>query len=315
MTQTAPLTAQRFHAGEQAVQTRVGVRAQMAEMGPRVIRDHLPEQHRQFFNALPFVVVGSVDGQCRPWASILVGAPGFLHSADPGHLTVAARPVEGDPLERNLQVGAPLGFLGIELATRRRNRMSGHVTSSDSAGFGVRVDQSMGNCPQYIRRRDFTIARDVRDQRPRAREEFIAFDADAMVQMGHADTVFVASHAPGDGASMAHGSDVSHRGGAAGFVRVENNRTLLIADFRGNNVFMTLGNFMSHPHAGLLFIDFARGDLLQLTGRVEIVWEGTELAHFAGAQRAWRFHLDAGQRLRDALPLRWSALDSLPGKS
>ncbi len=308
MSHTAPLTTQRFHTGERAVQARLGIEAQMAEIGQRVIRDHLPEQHRLFFGNLPFVMVGSLDERARPWASIMVGEPGFLHSSDPGHLAVAARTVKGDPLQHNLQVGAPLGFLGIELSTRRRNRMNGRVTATHPNGFEVHVDQTMGNCPQYIRQRDLTAVRDLNDMRPRTREELTVLDPEAVLQIGQSDTLFVASHAPGDAASMAHGSDVSHRGGPAGFVRIEDDHTLLVPDFRGNKVFMTLGNFMAHPRAGLLFIDFARGDLLTLTGRVEIVWEGAELARIAGAERAWRFHLDAGWRLRDALPLRWAPL-------
>ena len=47
---------------------------------------------------------------------------------------------------------------------------------------------------------------------------------------------------------------------------------------------------------------FERGDLLTLTGRAEIVWEGPALAALGNAERAWRFQLDEGWWLRDALP-------------
>ena len=36
------------------MQARAGVRERMAQLGPRVIRDHMPEQHRDFFAQLPF---------------------------------------------------------------------------------------------------------------------------------------------------------------------------------------------------------------------------------------------------------------------
>jgi predicted pyridoxine 5'-phosphate oxidase superfamily flavin-nucleotide-binding protein len=55
------MMAPTFHAGERAVQQRVGVAGRMADLGPRVIRDFMPDQHRDFFEQLPFVIVGAVD--------------------------------------------------------------------------------------------------------------------------------------------------------------------------------------------------------------------------------------------------------------
>lgn len=67
-----------FHRGERLMQSRAGVADRMAAAGPRVIRDFMTEQHRDFFEQLPFVVVGSVDGAGQPWASVLAGYPGFM---------------------------------------------------------------------------------------------------------------------------------------------------------------------------------------------------------------------------------------------
>ena len=50
-----------FHPGEQAVQARLGVRDEIEAFAKRVVRDHLPEQHRAFHGELPFVVLGTVD--------------------------------------------------------------------------------------------------------------------------------------------------------------------------------------------------------------------------------------------------------------
>ncbi|MEQ4599533.1 MAG: flavin-nucleotide-binding protein, partial [Methylobacteriaceae bacterium] len=41
-----------WHRGEVAIQESVGMAGRMAELGPRVIRDHLTEQHRAFFPLL-----------------------------------------------------------------------------------------------------------------------------------------------------------------------------------------------------------------------------------------------------------------------
>ena len=130
-----------FHAGEQAVHERLGIRERMVGLGQRVIRTAMPEQHQRFFEQLPFMLVGSVDSSSRPWASVLVGRPGFVQAPHAKRLDFHARPVPGDPLAEGLAPGAQLGFLGIELDTRRRNRVNGHVVAADVGGFSVEVDR------------------------------------------------------------------------------------------------------------------------------------------------------------------------------
>ncbi|MES2943882.1 MAG: pyridoxamine 5'-phosphate oxidase family protein, partial [Pseudomonadota bacterium] len=109
-----------FHAGERAVQQRVGVAERMEQVGPRVIRDFMPDQHREFFTQLPFMLVGSVDDSGQPWASVLAAPPGFVESPDAFSLQVNAKPLPGDPLLQTLRDGARIGMLGIEPHTRRR---------------------------------------------------------------------------------------------------------------------------------------------------------------------------------------------------
>ncbi|KYF70972.1 hypothetical protein [Sorangium cellulosum] len=67
-----------------------------------------------------------------------------------------------------------------------------------------------------------------------------------------------------------------------------------------------------NPRAGLLFVDFASGGLLSLTGEAEVVWNGPELSAFAGAQRLLRFRVAEGVWIEDAVPLRWSAPVAAP---
>ncbi len=99
--------------------------------------------------------------------------------------------------------------------------------------------------------------------------------------------------------------DSSHRGGEPGFVRVEGERHLVFPDYAGNSHYNTIGNLMMDPRAGILFVDFERGGLLQLTGRVRIDWDSSELERFPGAQRLVHFELDEAVELERALPLRW----------
>ena len=298
-----------FHSGELVVQQRLGLAERMHGVGQRVIRAFMPEQHRQFFAQLPFIVLGAVDSAGRPWASIRVGEPGFLHAPNQHQLDIAAPGIPGDPLRDGLQLGAAIGLLGIELHTRRRNRLNGQLRAIGDAGLSVAVEQSFGNCPKYIQARELDWVRDAQDQRPRAALQLAALDAAALALIAQADTLFVATHAPAQAGAATGSADVSHRGGRAGFVKIEDQHTLLVPDFAGNHYFMTLGNLQLDPRAGVLFIDFAQGHLLTLTGHAEVVWDSDELKAFDGAERAWRFHLAQAHWLYDALPLRWRFRD------
>jgi len=67
-----------------------------------------------------------------------------------------------------------------------------------------------------------------------------------------------------------------------------------------------------NPKAGLLFVDFDKGNLLYLTGTAEVIWEGAEINNYAGAERLLCFYLEKGFRVENSLPLRWSAPEFSP---
>jgi len=275
-----------WHVGERRAQALAGGDDAPGGAG---IRSFMPEQHRLFFAQLPFVVVGTVDEAGAPMASVLTGRAGFVASPDPRTLTIAA--TGDDPAGRRLVAGAPIGLLGIELPTRRRNRANGRVAVAGPDGLTVEVAQSFGNCPQYIRPRHLTVDRRAQPEI----EEFAGLDALARGQVAVADTFFVAtSSGPG---VEGGGVDVSHRGGPAGFVHVDGD-VLTIPDYRGNRYFNTLGNLILEPRVALLFLDFARGELLQLQGRAEVAWDEADLP---GAERTWRFTVERGWRGRSGL--------------
>lgn len=293
----------RFHAGEQLLQKRVdpNLPRRMARTAEIALRDFMPDQHRDFFSLLPTLVVGSVDEGGRPWASMLAGRPGFVTSPDPVTLQVHARPVQGDLLARNLKHDAQLGLLGLQPETRRRNRMNGRVSFLQPDGFTIHVEQSFGNCPQYIQAR---LPRLVgAPAEPPVRLESSVLSPRAALMLAGTDTLFIATQAKDQGV------DVSHRGGKPGFVKVEQkpgHTQLTIPDFRGNNFFNTLGNIALDPRAGLLVVNYDSGDLLQLTGQAEIVWDGPEVESFQGALRLLRLRVEEGRILQGALPIRWS---------
>jgi ferredoxin-NADP reductase/predicted pyridoxine 5'-phosphate oxidase superfamily flavin-nucleotide-binding protein len=298
-----------FHRGEQAIQQRLGVRERMETFGRRVIRDYMPAQHRDFYQQLSYLFVGHVDEEGWPWASMVYGEQGFMQSPDEKSLLLNAEAVQGDPL-RDIKAGQRLGLLGIELATRRRNRLSAECVAAGDGRLDLAVIQSFGNCPQYIQARDFELS--APDAAPPAVRELSVLDRQAQNLIAQADTFFVASYFLDDNGDASQGADVSHRGGRPGFVRVDSERSLTIPDYLGNFHFNTLGNLQENPRAGLLFIDFERGDLLFLTGRTEIIWDSPEIADFDGAERLWTFVLEKGRFIEGAVKGRWSRPQASP---
>ncbi len=287
-----------FHRGERALQARAGMRARLHAIGPQIIRDAMPKAHRAFFEALPMLFVGTLDAQGQPWASVLAGAPGLVRSPDPRTLTIA---LGGDELP-GLAPGRAVGLLGIEPHTRRRNRMNGTITSASADAISIAVQQSFGNCPKYIHPRELVIAPKPSPQ-PIAR--FDGLDTAARGQIAAADTLFVASYTETGGRQQV---DISHRGGPPGFVSIDANGMLTIPDYAGNRYFNTLGNISVQPRVGLLFIDFVRGDLLQISGTAQVSADGDpRLAAIAGAERVWTVRPLHGVRRPSAFALRWIA--------
>jgi predicted pyridoxine 5'-phosphate oxidase superfamily flavin-nucleotide-binding protein len=301
-----------FHSGELAVQRRAGVATEAQALGRRGIRRYMPDQHRQFFSEQPFMVFGGLDADGQPWATVRAAAPGFVSSPDARTLRIEGGVLSGDPLAGRWQAGTMIGGLAVQPQTRRRNRVNGIVTSVTGDTVMLEVMQSFGNCAKYIQSRAPTfVARGAAGADTAAQIATQLSDADRAL-LANADTFFIASANVAEEAGPARGVDVSHRGGMPGFVRVDDAVTLTTPDFSGNRFFNTLGNLSHDPRAGLLFIDFASGDLLYIAARAEIVWDGSELADFPLAQRLVRFRITEVRRSREALPFRWSEVAYAP---
>ncbi|MBN3790918.1 2Fe-2S iron-sulfur cluster binding domain-containing protein [Burkholderia sp. Ac-20353] len=293
------------------MQRRAGVADAAGAAGRRGIRRFMPDQHRTFYPQLPFFVLGGVDAGGQPWATLRVGAPGFVSSPDPRTLRIAGDTLPGDPLDGAWRAGAPLGGLGIQFDTRRRNRVNGVVHAVDGNALTIAVEQSFGNCAKYIQGRTPVFDPRAAAGAPRL-ERSDRLSADDRALLAHADTFFVASANTSAEAGAAGGVDVSHRGGPQGFVRVEDAWTLATPDYSGNRFFNTLGNLRHDPRAGLLFVDFERGDLLYVAALAEIVWDGPLVASFDGAQRVVRYRVQQVRRSAAVMPFRWSALEWAP---
>jgi len=292
-----------FHPGEKEVQERLGVR-DIEDWARKVVRPFMPDQQRDFHRSLPFIIAAALDDQGWPWATLLTGPEGFITSPDDRTLVMHGLNPELGPLEDRLRTGAHIGLLGIELATRRRNRINGRVREHAQDSLTFEVDQAFGNCPQYIREREWIR---IDDPPVATADTYHRLTPEQCDWIASADTFFIASGYLGDRESSIHGMDVSHRGGEPGFVQVIDDTRIRFPDFAGNNHFNTLGNIVRNPRVGFLFIDFPTGSLLQLSGRASIDWDSEEVARNPGARRMIGFEIDQVCERTAAVPLRWEA--------
>ena len=122
--------------------------------------------------------------------------------------------------------------------------------------------------------------------------------------VGRQQMVFVAT-TDGDG-----GCDCSFRSGPPGFMRVLDERTVMYPEFRGNGVMATMGNLVTNPYIGLLFVDFFESTVgLHVNGRARIVEDGAVRAFESVLERL------AGGPLRDPdadalrTPERWVVIE------
>ena len=299
----SPESPSPFHKGELEIQQRAQVASYADSIGRRSIRSSMPEQHREFFSSLNFLVVGGLDEHDQPWATLRAGNTGFLSSPDAKTLRITAESLPGDPLCGSWKKGSLFSALGFQPETRRRNRLNGVVSSIEDGALTVEVRQSFGNCPKYIQSRTPLPVIRLGATTTTVTDSLSEQDR---ILIAQADTFFIASAVDDASRVDTTGTDVSHRGGLPGFVAIEDD-VLTVPDFSGNRFFNTLGNLQQNPRAGLLFLDFESGDLLYLAVDAEIVWLDQPQAQQAGVERLIRLHVRQVRRSVAAMPFKWTA--------
>lgn len=285
------------HAGEQAVQQRVG------EGGPGhgspMFGPRISPGYAEFIAGQRLVVLGAPDAEDLVWATILSGDAGFAKPVDERTIRFRGLPPDGDPLSSAFDAPRPCGVLVVDPLRARRVRANGRARR-DGTDLVLRTEQVLRNCAKYIQKRE-----PVADAEPvRAR----ATSGSALTEgqrewIAGADTFFVASHSPG------HGADASHRGGNAGFVTVSGSGRLSWPDYVGNSFYMTLGNFMLNPTCGLLFLDWRRGRTLHLAGESHVEWHNRPQS---GVQRTVHFDVRRVVQIDNATVLRWRFVEHSP---
>ncbi|KXI27877.1 pyridoxamine 5'-phosphate oxidase family protein [Paraglaciecola hydrolytica] len=270
--------SQIWHQGELAIQRLAGTKQAMAEIGPKYIREFMPQQHRDFFQSLSMIFIGYNDYCKQTRASVLFGEPGFIHSPTENELVINTQYSMGDFMRESLNLGERIGLLGIEFESKRRNRLNAIIMDINQKTIQLKVLQSYGNCPKYIQSKTLKANRDYGD-----------FSINTHLQLNHtdrqliskADTFFIASSFDDGQQLNSRGVDISHRGGSAGFVSITPQGQLLVDDYVGNGFFNTLGNLYKNPLASLLFCDWLSGHALHIRVTSQILWHEDAQQHIA----------------------------------
>ena len=163
-----------------------------------------------------------------------------MSSPDSRTLRIDVRPGEGDPIAASLVAGAPVGLLGIQLETRRRNRVNGTVVEDGRPRLRCAGRPELRQLPAIHSGAEARPHGRSRQRRARCTRSARSCptDAAALVQprryLLHSRTASPLERTRRS--RDAEGVDVSHRGGKPGFVRVteEHGRTVLTSpDFAG----------------------------------------------------------------------------------
>lgn len=297
-----------FHEGELAVQERTGERAMGARNGA-LLRDFLTPAACRFVAQQRTVAAALLDALGRPRATLWASEPGFVR-CEHGRVVEIARSVTAgsidDPTSAGLTPGAGIGLLAIDLGSRRRLRINGRIQSADDETLALEVHESFPNCPKYIQQRELIETASSRSApEPVLAGALLGAEQRALVEL--ADTAFVASLHP------ERGLDASHRGGAPGFIRALDERTLRFPDYPGNSMFQTLGNFEIDPRAGVVVVDFERGRLLSLTGDVKTFYGREHAAQPSGGSgRYWELAVQHWFSYPLSARLGWRLLEPSP---
>ncbi|GAA4515544.1 pyridoxamine 5'-phosphate oxidase family protein [Nonomuraea ferruginea] len=281
-----------LHQGEHTVQRRAGLTRD--RWGSARVGATVPPVAADFAGRQRLVVIAAADDAGAAWTGVITGPPGFVAAPDDRTLVVGRLPAAGDPLAGLFDAERDIGILMIEPGSRKRMRVNGRA-GRDGDRLLVRTAQVYSNCPKYIQTR--TYANET------VRGDAVAggeLTAGQQRWIAGADTFFIGTYAPGQGA------DASHRGGNPGFVTVTGDRRLTWPDYTGNAMYMTLGNLELEPRCGLLFLDWENGDTLHLTGRARVDWDPDRAATVPGAKRLVDFSVERVVQISGGMGQRWA---------
>ncbi|KAK1520423.1 oxidoreductase FAD-binding domain-containing protein [Colletotrichum costaricense] len=244
---------------------------------------------------------GEAGNVARPIAEDVLGLRSVVDIGDDPvfkALWGAEGEVDGDQQQQHLQEviqpgrgpdgGKLVSGLAIDLTTRDRVKFGGRMvagavtvpsvgiavaeerssSSSSEVQIAVHVEESLGNCPKYLNKKDVIPRASLVKGRV---ERELPLSEEAVEVVRGADMLFLTSghEEGGDDGGSGSSMDTNHRGGSRGFVRVARNDEggveIVYPEFSGNRLYQTLGNLKLNPLVGIAIPDFETSDVLYVS--------------------------------------------------
>ena len=256
-----------FHDGQLAVQKITG-EEEIAKSRLPMIQASLHPRSIPFIAHQVLAFPGSEDANGDIWLSLLVGERGFINIPSLQELRFDLSKITSnreDIFFKNIETKPTVGLLFHEAARRARYRAWGVARQEeDQLIFDIRMGYP--SCPKHIQREVIEVPENSKVISSEYQNGTTLGKLEKEWIMG-AHTFFIATQTKkGD-------IESSHRGGDPGFIEIQANGLLRVPDYLGNSMFSTLGNIYENPKAALLFVDYKKGETLQLSGMAKLQFD------------------------------------------
>ena len=272
-----------FHAGQLAVQKITG-EEEIAKRRIPMVQTSLHPRAIPFIEQQILAFPGSEDANGDIWLSLLVGERGFIKVPSLQEITFDLSKIisnRDDIFFKNIKTKPTVGLLFHEAARRARYRAWG-VASQEGTQLSFDIKMGYPSCPKHIQRELIEI--------PETSKSVSADYQNGTTLRTSEKAWIIGAHTFFIGTQTKKGDiESSHRGGDPGFVEIQENGLLRVPDYLGNSMFSTLGNIYENPKAALLFVDYKKGETLQLTGKAELQFDQNSEDDFYRSGETGRF--------------------------
>ena len=272
-----------FHDGQLAVQKITG-EEDIANSRIPMIKSSLHPRSLNFIEHQILAFLGSEDMNGNIWLSLLVGKRGFISIPSLHEIKFDLNKVissREDIFFENIKTKPIVGLLFHEAERRARYRAWGKA-SQDESHLSFKIRMGYPSCPKHIQREIIEVPE---------KSEILSPSYEKGTVLGKAEIEWIVnSHTFFISTQTKKGDiDSSHRGGDPGFIEVLENENLRVPDYLGNSMYSTLGNIYENPKAALLFIDYKKGETLQLTGVAQLQFDQNSQEDFYKSGETGRF--------------------------
>lgn len=272
-----------FHDGQLAIQKIAG-EEEIANQRIPMIANALHPRSIPFIEQQVLAFTGSEDSYGELWLSLIVGERGFISIPSVKEITFDVSKIVSnreDIFFKNIVSKPTVGLLFHDAERRARYRAWGIARNNrNQLIFDIRLGYP--SCPKHIQREVIELDEDSKVTSSEYQKGTNLGELEKEWIMG-AHTFFIATQ------SKKGDIESSHRGGDPGFIEIQENGLLRVPDYLGNSMFSTLGNIYENPKAALLFVDYDKGDTLQLSGNAELQFDQNSKDDFYKSGETARF--------------------------